>query len=121
MGSDAGAVYFPLVSIVPSVVEPPAVPLTDQVTLVFCVPVTVAWKVNESPARTFAVDGVTLTDTPDGCGFGPGEDTVCDTPPAHPASAAAAIHRAVFLQMLGFVGIGGCSVAECSGRNTPCA
>ena len=47
---------------VPRDEEPPEVSLTNQVTAVFCVPVTVAEKVAELPARTLAVCGVTLTE-----------------------------------------------------------
>jgi hypothetical protein len=47
--------------IVPRVADPPAVPLTDQVTLVFELPETVAVNWKEPPARILAVDGVTVT------------------------------------------------------------
>jgi hypothetical protein len=46
---------------VPSAAEPPAVPLTDQVTAMFVVPDTAAENANESPARMFAVEGDTVT------------------------------------------------------------
>jgi len=42
LGKVAGATYFPFASIVPSALEPPLVPFTDQVTLEFDVPLTVA-------------------------------------------------------------------------------
>jgi hypothetical protein len=48
---------------VPTVAEPPALLLTYHVTAVFEVPVTVAEKVAEAPARTLVVDGETLTTT----------------------------------------------------------
>ena len=51
----AGAVYRPLVEIVPEVELPPTTPSTDQVTLVLVVPVTVA-------ANCFVVLAVTLTE-----------------------------------------------------------
>ena len=41
-GRVAGAVYFPVASIIPSADEPPAVPFTDQVTPVLEEPITVA-------------------------------------------------------------------------------
>src|SRR5437868_38780 len=39
-----GAVYTPLVEIIPAEALPPLVPSTDQVTPVLAVPVTTAWK-----------------------------------------------------------------------------
>jgi hypothetical protein len=54
-------VYIPLLSIVPSVALPPAVEFTDQVTLVFVLPVTVAANDPVDPARIVAVAGVTVT------------------------------------------------------------
>jgi hypothetical protein len=82
-GKEPGAVYLPAVSIVPVAAEPPTVPFTDQVTPAFCVPVTVAVNVYESPARTFALPGETET-------LAPFEDEfpfelVEETPPEHPA------------------------------------
>jgi hypothetical protein len=62
-GSAAGAEYLPEASIVPRVAEPPGVLLTDQVTEVLAAWATVAAKVAESPARTLAVEGETLTVT----------------------------------------------------------
>src|SRR5208283_2517784 len=59
LGRVAGAMYLPVLSMVPRDEEPPEVSLTNQVTAVFCVPVTVAEKVAELPARTLAVCGVT--------------------------------------------------------------
>jgi len=64
VGSTAGAVYSPVVLIVPFVVSPPVVPLTCQVTAVLVEPVTVAvncWVV--APA-TLAVVGEIVTATP---------------------------------------------------------
>jgi hypothetical protein len=58
-------------------------PLTDQVTEVFVVPEMAAVKGKESPARMFALGGVTLTVTEGGGGGG-----VCLYPEvaaAHPA------------------------------------
>jgi hypothetical protein len=48
---------------VPSMDEPPAVPLTAQVTAVLELPETVPVNWNVSPARMFAVEGETLTET----------------------------------------------------------
>lgn len=59
VGSVAGAVYFPVESMVPRVEEPLAVPLTNHETEVLEEPVTVAEKVKESPARMLAVVGAT--------------------------------------------------------------
>src|SRR5882724_10296834 len=88
LGNEAGAEYIPFASIVPVAVEPPAVPFTNQFTLLFRVPDTAALKVSESPARMLAVGGVTLTETPAGCGFGLGGGAFwfC-TPAAQPAMA----------------------------------
>jgi hypothetical protein len=55
---------------VPRVGEPPAVPLTDQVTAVFVVPETAAVKARESPVRMFAVGGATRTAIDGGGGGG---------------------------------------------------
>jgi hypothetical protein len=46
---------------VPVAADPPAVPFTLQVTLEFELPVTVAVNCADPPARTFAVDGLTVT------------------------------------------------------------
>lgn len=86
LGKEIGAVYLPLVSIVPTVGDPPVVPFTDHVTLVFCAPLTVAVKVYESPARTLALAGETET-------LAPEEDEfpfafVEETPPEHPGRKA---------------------------------
>jgi hypothetical protein len=98
-GSVFGAVYFPLVSIVPMDADPPAVPFTDHVTDEFCVPLTDVVKVYESPARTFALFGVTQTLTPAlGGGFGSGVwlDETLPVQPASVTNASAPIPRAKF-------------------------
>jgi hypothetical protein len=79
-GNAAGAVKFPVESIVPVAADPPVVPFTAHSTPVFCAPVTLALNGYESPARTFAVAGDTETLTPVGGGCLPEE-----TPPAQPA------------------------------------
>ena len=61
VGRVAGAVYMPFASIVPSVALPPAVEFTDQVTLLFVLPLTVAANASFAPARIVAVAGVTVT------------------------------------------------------------
>jgi hypothetical protein len=48
-------VYAPNAEIVPVVEFPPATPFTCQVTLVFVLPTTEAWKVWDVPAGTIAV------------------------------------------------------------------
>ena len=60
-----GAAYKPDELIVPAAALPPATPLTCQVTEVFDDPATVALKDCVAPARTFALDGETVTVTPD--------------------------------------------------------
>ena len=71
-------------SIVPRLAEPPEVLLTDQVTAVFELPVTVTLNANEVPARTLAVVGETLTATAagvEGCdGLGLFEDELAAVP-----------------------------------------
>jgi len=42
LGKVVGALYFPFASIVPTALDPPSVPFTDQVTLEFDVPLTLA-------------------------------------------------------------------------------
>ena len=69
--------------IVPTVDEPPVVLFTDQVTAVFCVPLTEAWNEKESPARILAVDGDTDTVTDEGGGGVFGFEL--ETLPAQPA------------------------------------
>jgi hypothetical protein len=61
VGNALGAVYIPLESIVPTVELPPATEFTDQFTLIFVVPLTVAAKAPVDPARMVAVAGVTVT------------------------------------------------------------
>ena len=61
VGRLVGAVYIPFASIVPVVAFPPLTEFTDQVTLVFVLPLTVAAKFAFAPARTVAVAGVTVT------------------------------------------------------------
>jgi hypothetical protein len=53
---------LPLEEIVPIAVDPPAVPFTAQVTAVLELPETVAVNGNESPARMFALLGLTVTE-----------------------------------------------------------
>jgi hypothetical protein len=55
---------------VPSVAEPPVVPLTDQVRALFVVPETVAVNAKESAARIFSVAGDTITVIEGGGGGG---------------------------------------------------
>jgi hypothetical protein len=75
---------LPVESIVPKLAEPLAVPLTDQVTAVFELPVTVALNAKEVPARMLAVVGETLTATAagvDGCdGLGLFEEELAAVP-----------------------------------------
>ena len=65
VGRVPGAVYVPEALIVPVAALPPVTPFTCQVKAVFDVPVTVALKDCIAPARTFALEGETLTVTPD--------------------------------------------------------
>lgn len=61
-GRLAGAVYIPFESIVPVVALPPATEFTDQVTLVFVLPLTAAANDSFDPTRMVAVAGVTVTE-----------------------------------------------------------
>lgn len=82
--------------------EPPAVLLTDHVTAVFCVPVTVAWKDKESPARTLAVEGETET-VIDEVGGGVGEGVFVlelETVPAQPARQPARKTRRILRKVV---------------------
>jgi hypothetical protein len=54
---------LPLLETVPTVEDPPEILFTDQVTLEFEEPVTVAVNCCEPPARTLAEDGDTETVT----------------------------------------------------------
>jgi len=66
----------------PREAEPPEVSLTNQVTAVFCVPVTLAEKVAEAPARTLVVCGETMTEIVAGGGgcWEPEEDEPAPQP-----------------------------------------
>lgn len=63
LGTLAGAAYKPLVEIVPCAASPPVTPLTCHVTAVFVAFETVAVNCCALPAITFAVVGVTETET----------------------------------------------------------
>jgi hypothetical protein len=59
--TDAGAAYSPLVETVPTLLLPPATPLTDHVTPVFVVPVTVAVNCCAFPAASVTEEGESVT------------------------------------------------------------
>jgi len=61
LGMELGAVYNPLVLIVPAVELPPVAPFTCQDTAVFVVPVTVSKNCLDWPGLTVADAGVTMT------------------------------------------------------------
>jgi hypothetical protein len=63
LGITDGEVYRPDALIVPVVELPPVTPFTCQVTAVFELPVTPALNQAVAPARTFALEGETLTVT----------------------------------------------------------
>src|SRR5580704_2791476 len=66
----------------PRVEEPLGVVLTDQDTEEFEVPVTLAEKVREEPARMLALEGVTVTAmVGEGVGFGVGVGAFVEVPP----------------------------------------
>src|SRR5271155_3726219 len=61
-GRLAGAVYWPVELITPTVELPPVIPFTDHVSAVCDVPVTVAVNCNAgSPGRTLAISGLSAT------------------------------------------------------------
>jgi len=92
-GSVAGAVYFPVASMVPRVAEPLAVSLTNQETVVLLEPVTVEEKVKESPARILAVVGATETAIVVGAGGSGVGDFVVEEPPPLVAQPARSGNR----------------------------
>jgi hypothetical protein len=63
LGTEFGAVYDPLVEMVPTVALPPVVPFTAQVTLVLVVPLTVALNDRDWPTLTLALVGEIITET----------------------------------------------------------
>jgi hypothetical protein len=86
---------LPLEEIVPIALEPPAVPFTAQVTAVLELPETVAVNGNESPARMFALVGLTVTEVEVGVEGADGADGVVGVllelvvalqPPSNPAA-----------------------------------
>jgi hypothetical protein len=83
---------------VPSKAEPPATLLTDQATVVFGAPVTVAENVSEAPARILAVAGATDTATV-AAGGGGCFCSVGDPPDAQPESSEAMARTLKLLQM----------------------
>jgi hypothetical protein len=68
-GTFNGAVYSPVSVIVPTVLFPPAIPLTLQFTAVLAVPVTVAANCTAFPTSTSAAAGD--SETRIGCGVPP--------------------------------------------------
>jgi len=60
-GGTAGAVYFPVASMTPSVAFPPGIPLTVQVTAVLAAPFTKAVNRRSPPTGTLAAVGETVT------------------------------------------------------------
>jgi hypothetical protein len=62
-GGTAGAVYNPVLPIVPTVVYPPATPFTDHVAPWFVLPVTVAVNCCVCPTSTVGAAGFTPTTT----------------------------------------------------------
>jgi hypothetical protein len=95
---------LPLEEIIPIALEPPAVPFTAQVTAVLELPETVAVNGNESPARMFALLGLTVTEVEVGVEGVDGvvgvllELVVALQPPSNPAARTpAASTRSAFV------------------------
>jgi hypothetical protein len=63
VGGTVGAVYSPVLPIVPTVVYPPATPSTDHVAPWFVLPVTVAVNCCACPTITVCAEGFTATTT----------------------------------------------------------
>jgi len=61
VGTAVGAVYMPVLEIVPRVVLPPATPFTSHVTVVLAEFMTVAEKASAADTGTFALVGLTAT------------------------------------------------------------
>jgi hypothetical protein len=89
LGSAFGAVYIPVVVIVPTVAFPPCTPATCQFTDVFVVPVTVALNGTVCPITTDVALGNTVTLIP---AFPP----LVDCLPLHPAHHKMARVRGIF-------------------------
>jgi hypothetical protein len=85
-GIELGAVYKPLGEIVPAVVLPPAIPPANHVTLLFEVPVTIAWNCCDWLRGTLTWVGSKAMVTTAG---------PVDVTPAHPGIAMAAEQKTV--------------------------
>jgi hypothetical protein len=83
-GIALGAVYKPLGEIVPTLAFPPATPPTNHVTLLFDVPMTVAWNCCDWLRETLTCVGCKTTVTTEG---------PVDVTPAQPGIATAAIQK----------------------------
>ena len=77
---------------VPTVVFPPGIPFTVQITVVFAELVTVAVKVCGSPSRTDAAEGVTVTVIFEGGSCG-GLDVTSPPQPRNDATRSNAGHQ----------------------------
>jgi hypothetical protein len=79
-GAVCGAVYSPLVEMVPTDPSPPSTPSTLQVTPVFVLPVTVATYCDVSPRVTLVAPlKVSVTVPPDGMGAANVTERLCET------------------------------------------
>jgi len=85
-GIALGAVYKPLGETVPTLAFPPATPFANQVTLLFDVPVTIAWNCCDWFRETLICVGCKTTVTTDG---------PVDVVPAQPGIAMAAAQKTV--------------------------
>src|SRR5580704_13397942 len=83
-GIALGAVYKPIGETVPTLAFPPATPFANHVTLLFDVPVTVAWNCCDWLRETLAYVGCKITVTTDG---------PVDVVPAQPGIATAAMQK----------------------------
>jgi len=83
-GRSAGAVYTPLVVMVPSAALPPGTPFTVQLTAVSVVLLTLALNDVVFPKITDPLFGVTVTWV---CAGGGGGGAAVPPPPPHPTSA----------------------------------
>jgi hypothetical protein len=85
-GRLVGAEYMPAVEIVPVEALPPPTPFTDQFTVLFALPVTIAVKGCVEPARTLAIPGAMLMEVlaGDGGGAGVPVEAVLTQPAVYP-------------------------------------
>jgi hypothetical protein len=94
-GTTFGAVYKPLVEIVPNCELPPSILLTDHVTFLFTAPVTSALSCSVLPTLTVAVSGETVTLTAAAPALMAGANAFSSNP--NKTNPADALNRKIFI------------------------